>query len=385
MAKRDYYEVLGIAKTGTKDDIKKAYRKIAMQNHPDRNPDNKEAEDRFKEATEAYEILSDEEKRARYDRYGFSGMREGQDFHGYSNVNDIFSHFSDIFGGSSIFDDFFAGGNQRGRGQGGRQKGSGSPGSDLKVNLKLTLEEITTGVTKKIKIKKYITCSVCTGSGSESGSSRKTCPSCQGTGEHRTVSRSVFGQFVNIQTCSNCNGEGAVIDRPCKKCMGDGRTQDEQTIPITVPAGVGEGSYMTVRGEGNSGLRGGTSGDLLVVFQEIPHEYFKRDGDDIYLDLTISFPEAVLGTECDVPTLSGKARLKIEPGTQPGKILRMREKGIKHLNKHGSGDELVRVNVVVPKKITTKERDMLKELQTMPNINPKGSESSGGIFSRFGL
>jgi molecular chaperone DnaJ len=384
MSKRDYYEVLGVAKTATKDEIKKSYRKIAMQNHPDRNPDNKEAEERFKEATEAYEVLSDDEKRARYDRYGFSGMREGQDFHGYSNINDIFSHFSDIFGGSSIFDDFFGNTSQRGRG-GNRRRGTGTPGSDLKVTLKLTLEEIAGGTTKKIKIKKYVKCDSCSGSGSDSGSSLKTCTACNGTGEVRTVSRSVFGQFVNISTCTNCNGEGMVIDKPCKKCMGDGRMQDESTVTINVPAGVSEGSYMTLRGEGNSGLRGGSAGDMLVVFQEIPHEYFKREGDDIIFDLFVSFPDIVLGAECDVPTLSGRARLKIEPGTQPGKMLRMREKGVQHLNRHGAGDQLVRINVIVPKKINVRERELLKEMQEMPNINPKTSEENGGFFKKFGL
>ncbi|MDP3829780.1 MAG: DnaJ domain-containing protein, partial [Ignavibacteriaceae bacterium] len=215
MEKRDYYEILGVEKNASKDEIKKNYRKIAMQFHPDRNPDNKEAEDKFKEATEAYEVLGDDDKRAKYDRYGHSGLRGGQDFHGFSNINDIFSHFSDIFGGSSIFDDFFgSAGGQRSRGR-GRQRGT--PGSDLRVNLKLTLEEIATGTTKKIKIKKFVKCPDCSGNGAESGSSLKTCNVCNGAGEVRSVSRSVFGQFVNIQPCSNCNGEGQVVEKPCKK------------------------------------------------------------------------------------------------------------------------------------------------------------------------
>ena len=381
MDKRDYYEVLGIAKGATKDEIKKSYRKIAMENHPDRNPDNKEAEDRFKEATEAYEVLSDEEKRAKYDRFGHSGMRGGQDYHGYSNANDIFSHFSDIFGGSSIFDDFFGGSQQRGRG--GRRRGTGTPGSDLKVNLRLTLEEIATGVTKKIKIKKYVSCGTCSGTGSEEGTSLKTCSVCSGTGEVRTVSRSVFGQFVNIQPCTNCNGEGTVVDKPCRKCMGDGRVQDEVTVKINVPAGVMEGSYMTLRGEGNMGQRKGTPGDIIVIFQETPHEYFRREGDDIVYELYVSFPDIVLGAEYDVPTLSGKARLKIDAGTQPGKLLRMREKGVQHLNKHGAGDQLVRINVIVPKKTNSKEKELLKELQNLPNINPKIEAGDGGFFKKF--
>lgn len=383
MNKRDYYEILGVAKTASSDEIKKSYRKIAMQFHPDRNPDNKEAEEKFKEATEAYEVLSDATKRQRYDQFGHSGLHGGQDFHGFSNVNDIFSHFSDIFGGSSIFDDFFGQTSSRGR---GRRRSTGTPGSDLRVTLKVTLEEIASGVSKKIKIKKHVICESCKGTGSDGGSSTKICSVCNGTGEIRNVSRSVFGQFVNIQPCSNCNGEGTVVDKPCRSCVGDGRKLEEVTIKIDVPAGVSDGNYMTLRGQGNAGLRGGSAGDIIVVFQEIPHDYFKRDGDDILYDLFISFPEIVLGTEVEVPTLNGKAKLKIDGGTQPGKLLRMREKGIQHLNQHGAGDELVRVNIFVPKKISVKEREMLKELLDMPNIKTSsGSGDDKNFFKRFGL
>jgi molecular chaperone DnaJ len=382
MAKRDYYEILGVSKTASEDEIKKAYRKMAMQYHPDRNPDNKEAEDKFKEAAEAYEVLSDKDKRSKYDRFGHSGLRGGQDFHDFSNFQDIFSHFSDIFSGSSIFDDFFGGSSSRSR---GRKRGTGTPGSDLRVTLKLTLEEIASGVTKKIKLKKYIRCGSCSGSGSDGGSSKKSCPVCNGSGEIRQVSRSVFGQFVNIQPCNNCNGEGSVIDKPCKKCMGDGRIQEEETVKIEVPAGVSDGNYMTLRGEGNSGLRGGQAGDIIVVFQEQQHEYFVREGDDIVYDLFISFPDIVLGTEVEVPTLTGKARLKIDPGTQHGKLLRMREKGIQHLNQHGAGDQLVRINIFVPKKINNKERELLKELSDSPNIKGSVSTEDKGFFKRFGL
>jgi len=382
MSKRDYYEILGVAKTASADEVKKAYRKIAMQFHPDRNPDNKEAEEKFKEATEAYEVLSDATKRQRYDQFGHSGLHGGQDFHGFSNVNDIFSHFSDIFGGSSIFDDFFGQTSSRGR---GRRRSTGTPGSDLRVTLKVTLEEIASGVSKKIKIKKHVTCESCKGTGSDGGSSTKTCSVCNGTGEIRNVSRSVFGQFVNIQPCANCNGEGTVVDKPCKSCVGDGRKLEEVTIKIDVPAGVSDGNYMTLRGQGNSGLRGGPAGDIIVVFQEIPHDYFKREGDDILYDLFISFPEIVLGTEVEVPTLNGKAKLKIDGGTQPGKLLRMREKGIQHLNQHGAGDQLVRVNIFVPKKISVKEREMLKELLDMPNIKISSGNDDKNFFKRFGL
>ncbi len=383
MAKRDYYEILGVNRNATKDDLKKAYRKLAMQFHPDRNPDNKEAEEKFKEAAEAYEILNDEDKRARYDRYGHEAVKgSGFGSPGFSDVNDIFSHFSDIFGGSSIFDDFFGGTSSRSR---GRRRGTGTPGSNLRVSLKLTLEEIAEGVSKKIKIKKQVKCPECEGTGAESGTAVKTCPVCQGTGEVKSVSRSVFGQFVNIQTCSNCGGEGTVVDKPCRRCMGDGRIQDEVTLKVDVPAGVSEGSYMTLRGEGNAGKRGGHPGDIMVVFQEIPHEYFVREGDDIVYNLFVSFPEAVLGADVDVPTLTGKARLKIEPGTQPGKLLKMRDKGIRHLNHSGSGDQYVKVNVDVPKKLSQKEKELLKELASLPNFRKSPGADEKNFFKRFGL
>ncbi|HMN17211.1 MAG: molecular chaperone DnaJ [Ignavibacteriota bacterium] len=382
MSKRDYYEVLGVSRNATKDDLKKAYRKLAMQYHPDRNPGNKEAEDKFKEAAEAYEILNDDDKRARYDRFGHNGVKgSGFGSQGFSDINDIFSHFSDIFGGgSSIFDDFFGGTQQR-----GRQRGKGVPGSDLKVTLKLTLEEIATGVTKKIKIKKQIVCDQCSGTGAEGSTSRKKCPICNGTGEIRSVSRSVFGQFVNITACANCNGEGEVIDTPCKKCSGDGRINDESTIKIDVPPGVHEGSYMTMRGEGNAGKRGGSPGDIIVVFKEEEHEYFVREEDDILYELSITFPEAVLGTEVDVPTLNGKARLKIDPGTPSGKLLKMRDKGIKHLNHSGNGDQIIKININIPKKLSNKEKELLKELANQPNFKSLDKDTENGIFKRFGL
>jgi len=383
MSKRDYYEILGVSKSANKEDLRKAYRKLAMQYHPDRNPDNKEAEEKFKEAAEAYEVLSDENKRANYDRFGHEGLRGGASgFQGFNDINDIFSHFSDIFGGSSIFDDFFGGGRQYSR---SRRRTAGTPGTDLRVTLKLNLEEIATGVSKKLKLRKLIKCDECGGTGAETGTSLKTCPVCNGSGEIRNISRSVFGQFVNITTCSNCNGEGRVVDSPCKKCMGDGRTHSETTLKIDVPAGVVNNSYMTIRGEGNSGKRGGPAGDLLVVFEEISHEYFIRDGDDIIYDLLISFPESVLGNEVEVPTLTGKSMLKIEPGTQAGKLLKMRGKGVKHLNQSGVGDQIVRVNIRVPKKVTAKEKELLKELAGLPNIQVNPNKDGKGFFKKFGL
>lgn len=374
MSKRDYYEILGVDKNVSKDELKKAYRKLALKYHPDRNPGDKEAEEKFKEAAEAYEVLSDDQKKAKYDRFGHEGMRGGQDYHQYSNINDIFSSFSDIFGsafgggggGSSIFDDFFGGGGSSQRRS--SRRSTGIPGSDLKVTLKLKLEEIATGVTKKLKIKKYKKCKTCGGSGAKGSSSFKTCSVCNGAGEVRQVSRSLFGQFVNIQPCNNCNGSGKVISEHCKTCHGEGREYGESTISINVPAGVSDGSYMTIRSEGNAGKQGGPAGDIIVIFREIPHDYFRRDGDNIIYDLRLSFPELALGTDVEVPTLNGRAKLKIEAGTQPGKYLKMREKGIQHLNSHGAGDQLVKVHVHIPKKVNSKEKDILKNLQDMPNI-----------------
>ena len=373
MAKRDYYEVLGVSKGASADEMKKAYRKMAMQFHPDRNPNDKEAEEKFKEAAEAYEILSDEQKRAKYDRFGHEGMRGGQDFHGFSNSQDIFSHFSDIFGGgfgggSSIFDDFFGGSSS----QRGRQRSTGTPGQDLKVTLKLTLEEIASGTTKKIKLKKHSTCSTCKGTGAKDQASFQTCSVCSGTGEVKQVSRSLFGQFVNIAPCNNCNGSGKIITSPCAACHGDGRVYEESTIKINIPAGVTDNSYMTMRGEGSVGKNGGPAGDIIVIFREQPHEHFVRDGDNIVYELSVSYPEAVLGTEVEIPTLNGRAKLKIDRGTESGKYLKMREKGIQHLNHHGAGDQLVRVNIHVPNKVNSEEKDLLKELQKMPHIKVDG-------------
>jgi len=369
MSKRDYYEVLGVSKNATKDEIKKAYRKLAMQYHPDRNPGDKEAEEKFKEAAEAYDVLSDDEKRAKYDKFGHAGLGSSGS-QGFQDINDIFSHFQDIFGGfggGSIFDDFFGTSSSRTQ---SRRRSSGQPGGDLKINLKLTLEEIAKGATKKVKVKKYIKCESCGGTGAQGGVSYKTCSACNGTGEIRTVSRSLFGQFVNITTCPNCGGEGKVIANPCKVCNGDGRVMAEKVINIEVPPGVEDGSYMTLRGEGNAGKRGGPAGNIIVVFQELPHELFQRKGNDVIYELYLSFPEAALGCEVTVPTLTGPVKMKVEPGTQPGVFLKLREKGIPKLNGYGAGDQLVKINIYVPKKLNSKEKELLKELMEQPNIKP---------------
>lgn len=367
-SKRDFYEILGVPRNASPDEIKKAYRKLALQYHPDRNPNNKEAEDKFKEAAEAYEALSDPAKRQRFDQYGHEGMR-GTDFHSYTDINDIFSNFGDIFGGS-IFDDVFSGGRQQ------RRRATGQAGSDLRVQLKLTLEEIATGVEKKIKIKKSKTCHTCSGSGAKPGSAKTTCPHCGGTGELRQVSRSMFGQFVNITTCLHCGGEGQIIREHCPTCGGEGRESGETTVKVNVPAGVSEGNYIAMQGQGNAGRRGGPAGDIIVEFQELRHEHFVRNGDDIVYNALISYPEAVMGGDLEVPTLTGRSRVKIEPGTMPGKILRMKEKGIQHLNSHGKGDQLIRIQVWVPTKLNAREKELLKELSSSEHIVPNEEEKS---------
>jgi len=382
MTKRDFYQILGVERNASPDEIKKAYRKLALQFHPDRNPGNKESEEKFKEAAEAYEVLSDPAKRQRYDQFGHEGMR-GTDFRPFTDVNDIFTTFSDIFGGGlggSIFDDMFG---QQGRPR--QRGGTATGGSDLKIRLKLTLEEIAAGVDKKLKIKKWKKCETCGGSGAKSAGSMITCPVCNGAGELRQVSRSVFGQFVNISTCQNCAGEGRVIKEPCLTCHGDGRVQGEATIKVTIPAGVSEGNYIPLRGEGNVGRRGGPSGDIIVVIEEEAHAVFTRNGDDVILDLLVGYPDAAMGTDIEVPTLTGRARLKIDPGTQSARILRMRDKGIPHLNSFGRGDQLVRVNIWVPTSLNTREKQLLKELAATDNINPKeGDRSANSDKSFFG-
>jgi len=383
MAKRDYYQILGVSRNASTDDIKKSYRKLALKYHPDRNPNNKEAEEKFKEAAEAYEVLSDDGKRRRYDQFGHDGLRAGADFHGFTNIEDIFSAFGDIFGGGfggGIFEEVFTGG--RGTRSRGRRQ-AGVPGSDLRIRLKLALEEIAAGVEKKLKIKLSKKCPSCGGTGARGSSSLAACPACNGSGEIRQISRSVFGQFVNISTCSNCNGEGRVIKDPCAECHGEGRVYGESTIRVNVPAGVSQDNYIPLRGQGNAGVRGGPSGDLIVVIEEEHHKIFTRHGDDVVLDLLVSFPEAAMGADIDVPTLSGKARLKIEAGTQSGRILRMREKGIPHLNSYGKGDQLVRVNVWVPTRLSSADKELLKQMQSSENLLPKEGDTSANSDKSF--
>ena len=382
---RDYYEILGVDQSASEADIKKAYRKLALKYHPDRNPGDTEAETKFKEAAEAYEVLSSPDKKARYDRFGHAGVRGNgaAGGAGFQDINDIFNAFSDIFGSGgsgSIFEDILGGG-ARSR----RTRRRGRPGGDLRIKLPLSLEEISEGSEKKIKVRKFVLCKSCSGSGAEAGKEGySTCPTCQGVGEVRQVTRSVFGQFVNVQTCSDCQGEGRIINNTCNECKGEGRIKGEETIPITVPAGVLDGNYLTLRGAGNAGVRGGTTGDLRIEIEELPHKHFKREGLDIYYDLYISFPDAALGTEVEVPTLKGRARLEIEAGMQSGKLLRMRAKGIPELSGNGKGDEMVRVNVWTPRDLTEEERQFFEEYRNSPSFTPKPEKDDGrkSFFSK---
>lgn len=382
MAKRDYYEILGVEKSADAGQLKSAYRKLALKYHPDKNPDNPEAEDRFKEAAEAYEVLKDPQKRQRYDQFGHEGLRGGQDYHRYSNPEDIFSAFGDIFGsGGSIFDEFFGGGSRRGA---RTRRSQGEPGSDLRIRLVLTLEEIATGVEKKLKVKRKIACDSCNGSGAKADSGYNTCHTCNGAGEIRQVSRSMFGQFVNISVCQTCNGAGRLIKEKCTKCHGDGRMSTEETVTVKIPAGVEDGNYLPIRGKGNAGKNGGPSGDLIVVIQEKEHKDFIRQGDDIIHQLTISYPDAVLGGEFEIPTLEGTTEITVEPGTQAGSNIRLRHKGIPSLNSHTRGDLKVIINIHVPHKVNTDEKELLDQLSKSENISPnsKGAKKHKDFFDK---
>lgn len=380
MSKRDYYEVLGVNRTADEADLKRAYRKMAMKYHPDRNSNDPVAEKKFKEAAEAFDVLKNPDKRARYDQFGHDGLRGaggfGPDFEDVS-FEDIFSRFSDIFGG-----DIF-GGMPGGQGRSRRRSGTGQPGSDMKVQLNLSLEEIAFGTEKEIKLKKFVSCDSCGGTGADTEDDFMTCGTCNGVGEVRQVTRTMFGQFVNVQPCPSCHGEGRTIRNKCSSCRGEGRINGEEKVRIRIPHGVSKGNYISLRGQGNAGIRGGEPGTLIVLIDEEKHDHFKREGDDIFYDLNISIPDAILGTTMEVPTLKGKAKIKIEPGTQPGKMLRMREKGIKTLNTHKFGDQFVRVNVFIPTKLTDEEKKFIDTISKSRNFNPAHSkEVRDNLFER---
>ena len=379
MSKRDFYEVLGVSKGAPADEIKKAYRKVAMQYHPDRNPGDKSAEEKFKEAAEAYEVLSDADKRAQYDRYGHAGLSgNGRGFSGGSmNMDDIFSQFGDIFG-DDIFGSFFGGG-RRGGG-GGRARGV--RGSNLRVKIKLNYEEIAKGVSKNIKVKKYVSCTTCSGSGAKDKSSVQTCSTCGGSGQVRRVSNTFLGQMQTVTTCPTCNGEGSIVTAKCSVCKGEGRVYGEETVTIDIPAGVQEGMQLSVGGRGNAGERGGPSGDLIILIEEEQHPELHRDGLNVAYELHISFTDAVFGLQAEVPTIDGKAKIKIPPGTQSGKIFRLKGKGFPGVNTYERGDQLIHVNVWTPQHVTPEEKIILEKLNDSPNFQPKPDKNERSFFDK---
>lgn len=379
--KRDYYEILGVQKGASADEIKKSYRKVAMQFHPDRNPGDKAAEEKFKEAAEAYEVLSDSDKRAQYDRYGHAGVsgngRGGFGGHGM-NMEDIFSQFGDVFG-DDLFGSFFGGGGRRGGG-GGRARGV--RGSNLRVKLKLNYEEIAKGVTKSIKVKKYVSCNTCNGSGAKDKGSVQTCGTCGGSGQVRKVQSTFLGQMQTVTTCPTCNGEGTTITAKCGSCKGEGRMYGEETVSIDIPAGVQEGMQLSMSGKGNAGERGGMAGDLIILIEEEKHPELQRDGLNVAYDLYISFPDAVFGANLEVPTIDGRAKIKIPPGTQSGKIFRLKGKGFPAVNSYEKGDQLIHVNVWTPQHMNAEEKAMMEKLHKSSNFEPKPDKSEKSFFDK---
>lgn len=371
MAKKDYYEVLGVSKSADAAELKKAYRKLAVQFHPDRNPDDKAAEDKFKEAAEAYEVLSDADKKAKYDRYGHAGVDGQGGFSGGGmTMDDIFSQFGDVFGDSG-FGSFFGGGG--GGAASGRQRGQ--KGTNLRIKVSLTLEEIAHGVHKKIKVKKEVACNSCNGSGAKDSSSVKACNTCGGNGVVRQVRNTFLGQMQTTVSCPTCNGSGKIISSFCGGCKGSGTSQGEETIDIDIPAGVEAGMQLSMRTRGNAGQKGGPAGDLIINIEEKEHEFLQRDGQNILFEQFLSFADASIGTQVEVPTLDGKVRIKIPPGTQSGKIFRLQEKGLPTVQGYGKGDQLIHVNVWTPKKLTQEERDLLEKMRSMPNFTPSPQKS----------
>ena len=382
MSKRDYYEILGVTKSASADEIKKAYRKVAMQFHPDRNPGDKPAEEKFKEAAEAYEVLSDTDKKAQYDRYGHAGLSgQGRGHSGGGagmNMEDIFSQFGDIFG-DDLFGGFFGGGQRGGR---GAQRSRGVRGNNLRVKLKLTYEEIAKGVTKNIKVKKHVPCTTCSGSGAKDKGSMQSCGTCGGSGQVRRVQNTFLGQMQTVATCPNCHGEGSTITAKCGSCKGEGRVFGEETVSIDIPAGVQEGMQLNVSGKGNAGERGGMPGDLIILIEEETHKELYREGLNVAYELHLSFPEAAFGTQVEVPTIDGKAKIKIPAGTQSGKILRLKGKGFPSINSYEKGDQLVQVSVWTPQELNAEEKAMLEKLAQSNNFKPNPDKNEKGFFDK---
>jgi molecular chaperone DnaJ len=377
MSKRDYYEILGLSKGASAEEIKKSYRKVAMQFHPDRNPGDKAAEEKFKEAAEAYEVLSDNDKRAQYDRYGHAGLgSNGRGPTGGMNMDDIFSQFGDIFG-DDLFGSFFGG-----RRAGGNSRSRGVRGSNLRVKIKLNYEEIAKGATKNIKVKKYVSCNTCTGSGAKDRNSIQTCSTCGGSGQVRRVTSTFLGQMQTVTTCPTCNGEGSIVTAKCTVCKGEGRVYGEETVTLDIPAGVQEGMQLSVGGRGNAGERGGAPGDLIILIEEEQHPELHRDGLNVAFELHISFMDAVFGLQAEVPTIDGKAKIKIPAGTQSGKIFRLKGKGFPGVNSYDKGDQLIHVNVWTPQHLTPEEKDLLDKLNDSPNFQPKPDKNERSFFDK---
>ncbi len=372
MSKRDYYEILGVSRTATYEEIKKAYRKLAIKYHPDKNPGNKDAEEKFKEINEAYEVLRDPDKRSRYDQFGHAGVKGSAGGAGYTNFEDL---INDLFGGAGDpFSSFFGGARSS------RKRKRGQRGGDIKIRIKLTLEEIAQGVRKKVKVKKYVTCEACRGTGAESPDAFQTCPTCQGTGKLRhRVGGGFFSQII-VSDCPTCKGEGRIIQRPCKVCNGDGRVLGEDIISFDIPHGVSEGMQLRLQGEGHAGLKGGSPGDLIVEILEEPHKELHREGENLIYELFISFPDAVLGTSVEIPTLEGRENLKIPAGTPAGKIIKLEGRGVPAFNSYYRGDLLVHVNIWVPKEITDEERKLIERLNESPNFQPKKNHKKRKSF-----
>ena len=383
MAKRDYYDVLGVAKNANADELKKAYRKNAIKYHPDKNPGDKASEDKFKEAAEAYEVLSNPEKKQRYDQFGHAANASSANGGGYGgggmNMEDIFSQFGDIFGGGggSPFDSFFGGGGQS---HGGRRV---ARGSNLRIKVKLTLEEISAGAEKKIRVNKQIVCKTCDGLGAKDRSSINSCKTCGGSGTVRRVTNTILGQMQTTSTCPTCNGEGSQITSKCVVCHGDGIIRGEETITINIPAGVSEGMQLSMSGKGNAAPRGGVPGDLIILIEEIPHDSLKREGNNLVYDLHISLIDASLGANVEVPTIDGKVKIRIEAGTQGGKILRLKSKGVPEVNSYHRGDQLIYVNIWTPKVVSAEERALLEKLQHSPNFKPQPGKNEKSFFDRM--
>jgi molecular chaperone DnaJ len=371
MSKRDYYEVLGVTKNSTAEEIKKAYRKKALQFHPDKNPDNKEAEDKFKEAAEAYEVLSNPDKKQRYDQFGHAGMSGASGFRGQNmDMDDIFSMFGDIFGGHF-------GGFGGGFGGGGRSRGQRvSRGQNLRVKVKMNLKEIANGAEKKIKVNKYVSCKACSGSGAKDGS-YTTCSTCHGSGQVTRVSNTFLGQMQTTSACPSCGGEGKIITNKCTSCYGEGIVKGEEIISLNIPAGVADGMQLSLSGKGNAARRGGINGDLIVLIQEEEHPELIRDENDLIYNLYLNLPELALGATAEIPTVDNKVKVKIEAGTQPEKILRLRGKGLPDVNGYGKGDLLVRIHAWVPGKLSNDEKQLLEKLLTLPGFQHKPSGSAG--------